>query len=59
MVGTRRPAWLQSILVLTTDSTTWQADELERLGADAVLAKPVDPAALIARLRASVAGRAV
>ena len=46
-----RPATLETILVLTGDKASRESGELERLGADAVLVKPIDPGALMARLR--------
>lgn len=47
-----RPETLRSILVLTGDSALRPLEELERLGADAVIPKPIDPTALLERLRA-------
>jgi CheY-like chemotaxis protein len=46
-----RPSTLMTVLVLTGDVTPERADEVLRLGADGLLHKPIDPAAVIDFLR--------
>jgi CheY-like chemotaxis protein/anti-sigma regulatory factor (Ser/Thr protein kinase) len=42
-----RPSSLQTVLVLTGDVTPERAEEVTRLGADGLLHKPIDPAAVV------------
>ena len=49
---TERPDTLRCVLILTGDAALREHEELERLGADATIEKPIDPAALLVRLRA-------
>jgi signal transduction histidine kinase/ActR/RegA family two-component response regulator len=51
MQANGRPASLQTVLVLTGDVTPERSDEVQRLGADGLLHKPIDPAAVINFLR--------
>ena len=46
------PPSLRRVIVLTGDSATRRIEEITRLGADAVLTKPVAPEALVAHVRA-------
>ena len=46
-----RPAGLRGVLVLTGDLTSERLEEVKRLGADALLGKPIDLDQLVATLR--------
>jgi signal transduction histidine kinase/ActR/RegA family two-component response regulator len=46
-----RPSTLQTVLVLTGDVTPERAEEVTLLGADGLLHKPIDPAAVVDFLR--------
>ena len=46
-----RPASLLTVLVLTGDVTSERGEEVQRLGADGLLHKPIDLAAVTALLR--------
>jgi len=52
-----RPAGLRCVLVLTGDITTDRVEEVKRLGADALLAKPIDLQALLDAMENSASGR--
>ena len=45
------PASLRAVVVLTGDSASRRVEEITRLGADALIAKPVDPDVLVEQLR--------
>lgn len=49
-----RPESLRAVIVLTGDSADRSADELRRLGADAIMAKPFEPSMLVEKIRALV-----
>jgi signal transduction histidine kinase/ActR/RegA family two-component response regulator len=51
-----RPPSLRAIFVLTGDLTPQRLDEVKRLGADALIGKPIDVQELVARLRVVVRG---
>jgi signal transduction histidine kinase len=46
-----RPAGLRAVLVMTGDLTSERLEEVQRLGADALIGKPIDVPKLIATLR--------
>jgi DNA-binding response OmpR family regulator len=46
----RRPESLKSVLVLTGDTTSDRAEEVKRLGADALVPKPIDFGALLSQM---------
>jgi two-component system response regulator RegX3 len=47
----RRPAGLKGVLVLTGDLTAQRLEEVQQLGADALIGKPIDVHKLVATLR--------
>ncbi len=49
-----RPAGLRAVLVLTGDLTAERLDEVQRLGADALIGKPIDVAKLVSTLQGLV-----
>ena len=50
-IQTERPPGLAGVLVLTGDLTPGRQEEVKRLGADELVAKPIDVNELVARLR--------
>jgi signal transduction histidine kinase len=52
-IAAARPPALRSVLVLTGDTASRRAEDLQRLGAEDVLTKPIDPERLITRLRSA------
>ncbi len=51
VVQAQRPAGLKGVLVLTGDLTTERLTDVQRLGADALIGKPIDVHQLVATLR--------